>query len=129
MFLISIFAPRAVVPLGRTLMFTSQRTMPFSMSQSEMPPWWRISMRVLRYAWAMSALVRSGSETISRSGTPARLKSTPEWRSKWVSLPTSSSKCARVMRTRARPSVEPGPLNSKSTWPWAVLGWSYWVSW
>jgi len=32
----------------------------------------------------MSALVRSGSETIPMSGTPARLKSTPLLRSKCV---------------------------------------------
>ena len=39
-----------------------------------------------------------------------RLKSTPLLRSKWKFLPTSSSKCARVIRTREMP-----PLNSKST--------------
>src|ERR1035441_5164896 len=44
----------------------------------------------------MSALVSSGSETISMSGTPARLKSTPLLRSKWKFLPTSSSQFARV---------------------------------
>ena len=38
MFLISIFAPSSFVPTGRTLTFTSQRTMPFSMSQSLTPP-------------------------------------------------------------------------------------------
>ena len=54
----------------------------------------------------MSAPVMSGSETISMSGTPARLKSTPLLRSKWEFLPTSSSRCARVMRTRAQAAVE-----------------------
>src|ERR1039458_9981523 len=68
----------------------------------------------------MSALVRSGSETISMSGTPARLKSTPLLRSKCEFLPTSSSRCARVMRTRDSP-----PLNSNSTQPLAVDGLSY----
>ena len=38
MFLISIFAPSSCCPVGRTLTFTSQRTIPFSMSQSLMPP-------------------------------------------------------------------------------------------
>ena len=72
----------------------------------------------------MSALVRSGSETISMSGTPARLKSTPLLRSKWKFLPTSSSRCARVMRTREMP-----PLNSNSTEPLMVEGLSYCVTW
>src|SRR6476660_537927 len=60
----------------------------------------------------MSAPVRSGSETISSSGTPARLKSNPLFCSKWKFFPTSSSRWARVIRTR-----EILPLNSKSTNP------------
>ncbi len=81
----------------------------------------------------MSALVMSGSETISISGTPARLKSTPLLRSKCVLLPTSSSRCARVMWTRASAGETPAPPlaggtpaplspNSNSTYPLAVLG-------
>ncbi len=72
----------------------------------------------------MSAPVMSGSETISMSGTPARLKSTPLLRSKWKFLPTSSSRWARVMRTRATP-----PPNSNSTKPPTAEGLSYWVIW
>ena len=50
MFLISIFAPSSFEPTGRTLMFTSQRTMPFSMSQSDTPPCWRISFNAFKYS-------------------------------------------------------------------------------
>ena len=50
MFLISIFAPSFVSPFGRTDTFTSQRTMPFSMSQSDTPPRISTSLRALRYS-------------------------------------------------------------------------------
>ncbi len=39
MFLISILAPSSGAPTGRTETLTSQRTMPFSMSQSLTPPY------------------------------------------------------------------------------------------
>ena len=45
------------------------------------------------------ALEISGSETISRRGVPALLRSTPVSPSKrsWIDLPASSSRCALVM--------------------------------
>ena len=59
------------------------------------------------YATASAALRRSGSETISSSGVPARLRSMPvmPWKSSCRLLPASSSRCARVSRTRISPRV------------------------
>ena len=65
----------------------------------------------------------SGSETISRSGTPARLRSTPEEPSAETScrfLPASSSMWIRVSRTvRSFPSsanVTPPPSQTGSSY-------------
>jgi hypothetical protein len=55
----------------------------------------------LAYATASAAERMSGSETISSSGTPARLRSMPDmpWKSSCSDLPASSSRCARVRFT------------------------------
>jgi len=50
MFLISILAPSCCSPFGRTLTFTSQRTIPFSMSQSLIPPYTSTSFRAFKYS-------------------------------------------------------------------------------
>ena len=42
MFLTSTFVPRALVPLGRTLTFASQRNDPSSMLPVATPRYWRI---------------------------------------------------------------------------------------
>ena len=63
-------------PTWRTETFASQRSVPFSISASEMPSStivWRSSCRKRR---ASSAERRSGCVTISTSGVPPRLKST-----------------------------------------------------
>ena len=65
-------------PTSRTEMFASQRSVPFSISASEMPSStivWRSSWRKRR---ASSADRKSGCVTISTSGVPPRLKSTSE---------------------------------------------------
>ena len=59
---------------------------------------------------ASAALRMSGSETISSSGVPARLRSMPETspnsggRPSCSDLPASSSRCARTRRMRFSPA-------------------------
>ena len=65
-------------PSGRTETFASTRSVPFSISASEIPSStivWRSSCRKRR---ASSAEWTSGPVTISTSGVPPRLKSTSE---------------------------------------------------
>ena len=65
-------------PAGRTETFASTRSVPFSISASEIPSSttvWRSSWRKRR---ASSAEWMSGPVTISTSGVPPRLKSTSE---------------------------------------------------
>ena len=124
MFLISILVPSGASGPGRTLTFTSQRMLPRSRSQSLTSPYWRICFRVCRKAIASSGVDRSGSLTISISGVPARLKSTPLQPPKCVLLPTSSSRWMRVM-----PMVLRTPPTSISTPPPITSGRSYCVIW
>ena len=78
------------------------------------------------YATASFAPRSSGSETISSSGVPARLRSTPvmPWESSCSSLPASSSRWARVSRTRLS-----SPSTKNFTSPPATIGSSYWLIW
>ncbi len=80
-----------------------------------------------RYSTASSAERRSGSETISSSGTPARLRSTPEPPSSatpWTFLPASSSMWMRVSRaTFSSPST-----SNRTSPPWQ-MGSSYCEIW
>ena len=78
MFFISTFVPSFVSPTGRIEMFTSERMLPSSRLQSLTPAYTSISFNAVKYAIASSALDMSGSDTISISGVPPRLKSTPE---------------------------------------------------
>ena len=66
----------------------------------------RSAEEAVAYATASSALRRSGSETISSNGVPARLRSMPvmPWKSSCRLLPASSSRWARVSRTVFSPS-------------------------
>ncbi len=129
MFLSSVFVPSAVWPRGRTDTLASQRSDPFSMSQSETPIVWSVFLSRPRNASACSGERMSGSVTISTSGVPHRLKSTtddsapairPPAPPAWTSLAASSSRCARVI-----------PIRSPSTtrWPCAQIGSSYWLIW
>ena len=79
------------------------------------------------YATASFAERMSGSETISSSGVPARLRSMPEspWKSSCSDLPASSSRWARVMPMRfSVPSS-----SSTSSQPDCTTGSSYWLIW
>ena len=78
MFLSSVLVPNAEAPAGRTETLASQRSDPFSMSQSETPIVCRVFRSRSRNATACSGELRSGSVTISTSGVPQRLKSTSE---------------------------------------------------
>ena len=77
----------------------------------------------------------SGSLTISMSGTPARLKSTPlRWSDpgnpSWTSFPASSSIWIRLIPTVRSTAAEPGPASSRMrTAPSSASGNSYWVIW
>ena len=79
------------------------------------------------YATASRGERRSGSETISSSGVPARFRSIPvsPWKSSCSDFPASSSRCARVMPTRF---VLPSS-SSMSRCPPATTGSSYWLIW
>ena len=74
---------------------------------------------VRRYAAASAGERRSGSETISSSGTPARFRSTcvaslPISAASWIDLPASSSMWMRVRPTRlvgASVAVQAGDLD------------------
>ncbi len=99
------------------------------MSQSLTPMVCRVFLSRPRKAIACSGERMSGSVTISTSGVPQRLKSTTEESAPairppappaWTSLAASSSRCARVMPTRAP---------STSRWPRTQIGWSYWLIW
>ena len=103
MFLISARVPYSVAPFRITETLASQRNEPSSRLPSLTPSASRMARSAFRYSTASSALRRSGSLTISSSGTPARLRSTPEPPSaatSWRFLPASSSMWMRVSRTR-----------------------------
>ena len=78
MFLSSVLVPRTVEPAGRTLTLASARIEPSSMLQSLTPRRRRVARSWRRNAPACVDVRRSGSETISSSGVPPRLKSTEE---------------------------------------------------
>ena len=73
MFLISTFVPSSVAPGRRTDTLASQRSDPASMFPSQTPRYRRMVRRLRRYSAASAGDRRSGRETISMSGTPARL--------------------------------------------------------
>jgi hypothetical protein len=83
-------------------------------------------MQRLRVRHRSAAERMSGSETISRSGVPARFRSTPlmPWNWSWRSLPASSSRCARVSRT-----VFSTPPTTIGTVPPETTGIAYWLIW
>ena len=79
------------------------------------------------WATASAALRMSGSDTISSSGVPARLRSMPvwPWKSSCSDLPASSSRCARVM-----PMVRVVPSSNRiSKLPLPTIGASNWLIW
>ena len=78
MFFNSVFVPYSVEPIGRIETFASARSEPFSMSQSEAPIATTVARSSVRKRRASSGERMSGSETISSSGVPTRLKSTIE---------------------------------------------------
>ena len=110
-----------------TLTLGSNRMCPFCIT----PP---VTPKKTHKAWssrakvtASSALCRSGSDTISSSGVPARLRSSsdpsafPPPGSSWPSLPVSSSKWARRIRMVRGPdsvsiSIEPPTQRGRSYW-------------
>ena len=87
----------------------SQRNEPSSMFTSLTPSPRSVVRSSRSHSPACSAERTSGSETISTSGVPPRLKSTIEVSAPWMrplvpvctSLAASSSRCTRWMRTSA----------------------------
>ena len=75
-FLISQRVPSGA-PGRRTETLASQRKLPSCMLPSQMPIQRTSPCRAFAYATASAALRRSGSDTISSSGVPARLRSMP----------------------------------------------------
>ena len=73
MFFISVRVPNSAAPFGRTDRLTSARMEPSSILQSEMPRYSKVDLSLFRYAMTSSVSRKSGSETISISGTPQRL--------------------------------------------------------
>ena len=92
------------------LTLASQRSLPSCISQSETPRYRSVSRSSSRQPCASAGLRISGSVTISRSGMPARLRSTSESPpAACMSLPVSSSRWTRVSRQRPPPAaVLPG---------------------
>ena len=133
MFLSSAFGRNSCSPGRRTETFASQRSEPFSMSQSETPIAWIVAFSSVRKRRAASGVRRSGSVTISSNGVPQRLKSTtepvepamrPAPPPAWIVLAASSSRWARTKRTVSVPS---GP--STSSEPPTQRGSSYCEIW
>ena len=77
MFFSSMRVPSAVGPAGGSRRWRRSGSEPSSRLPSLTPRNMRTSRKRRRYSAASSAERRSGSLTISRSGTPARLRSTP----------------------------------------------------
>ncbi len=76
--MISTFVPSAAAPFFRTETFASHRREPSSMLPSDASTQRTSRRRWTRYSYASSAEERSGSDTISMSGVPARLRSTSD---------------------------------------------------
>ena len=93
--------PNLSVPLGLIETLMSHLKLPSCMLPSQIPIHCTSSCNFFAYATASAAEVMSGSDTISKSGVPARLRSIPVPCSTTPcdDLPASSSKWARVMRT------------------------------
>ena len=138
MFLVSVRVPNSSWPMGRSDRLESTRMEPWSMRASETPSALTRSRSADTYARATSG-ARSpapmmGLVTISISGTPARLQSTSDRVAPWmrpevpprcVSLPVSSSMCARSISMRH--SVPSSRTTSR--WPLNAIGSSYWEIW
>ena len=75
-FLVSVRVPSGS-PGRRTEILTSKRMLPWDMSPSQMPRDVTMECSLRANATASSAPLMSGSETISISGVPARLRSMP----------------------------------------------------
>ena len=73
MFLISHRVRSSSDPSGRTDTLASTRSVPFSISASEMPSSTIVCRRSCRNRFASSAEWMSGAVTISTSGVPPRL--------------------------------------------------------
>ena len=126
MFFNSVRVPNSLAPLRITETLASQRKLPSSRLPSFTPRYTSTSRSAFRYSPASSELRRSGSLTISISGTPARLRSTklsPPPAS-WMFLPASSSRWMRRMPMRF--SI---PSTSMTRLPYSHSGWSYWLIW
>ncbi len=126
-FLISQRVPSFASPSGRTDTLASQRKLPSCMLPSQMPIQRTSACSAFAYATASAALRMSGSDTISRSGVPARLRSMPviPWKSSCSDLPASSSRCARVSATRISPRVGEAIVIA----PPCTTGISNWLIW
>ena len=72
-FFISVRVPSSSEPMGRTDRFTSQRSEPSCILQSDTPRYSSVLLSFSRYAMTSSPERKSGSVTISMSGTPQRL--------------------------------------------------------
>ena len=71
----SVLVPRSLAPAGRIDTLASQRSDPFSMSQSETAVYRMALFKASRKIRASRGEAISGDVTISRRGTPARFRS------------------------------------------------------
>ena len=136
--MVSVRVPNSAWPIGLSDRFESHRIEPWSIRTSETPKARNRSRSAVTYALAISGARAPapsiGLLTISISGTPARLKSASECVApairpvslpRWVSLPVSSSMCARSISTR---QVLPSSSGT-SRWPLMAIGSSYCEIW
>ena len=127
MFFSSQRVPSTVEPTGITETLASQRNDPSSRLPSFTPRYMSTVRSAFKYSTVSSMDRRSGSLTISSSGTPARFRSTPEEPSAATPcrlFPASSSMWMRVSRTRRS-----APSSVNSTPPPRQMGSSYWLTW
>src|SRR3569623_882310 len=106
-FLISARVPSFVSPLRRTDTLASQRKEPSCILPSQISRYRTSECSCFMYATASLAERRSGSETISSSGVPARLRYQPvgPWKSSWNDLPACCSRYAAPSTWLNRPLV------------------------
>ncbi len=78
MFFSSVRVRSSSAPCGRTETLASTRSVPFSISASEIPSSTIVCRSNCRNRFASSDERMSGAVTISTSGVPPRLKSTSE---------------------------------------------------
>jgi hypothetical protein len=121
--------PNAVSPTGRIDTLASQRKLPSSMLPSLTPSATSTSRTRLNASAASAGVRKSGSVTISMSGTPLRLKSRCVQRADSGSPSCSDLPASSSMWMRVRPTRTSRPFEENATSPPVASGRSYCEIW